>query len=72
MVFATWSTPVHDRELANGIQDVYFRFPDNMIHLPITSFSVERHFVDYSDRESMQRVAHMITECNNQHDCLQD
>lgn len=58
--------------IANGIRALSFEFPSGKIHLSVISFTVDRHFVDFSDRESIQHVARLINECNDQHDCLQN
>ncbi|CAG8955843.1 hypothetical protein HYFRA_00011712 [Hymenoscyphus fraxineus] len=56
---------------AGKAQDLRFRFPGGKVYLPITSFSVTDS-IDYSGPESLQCVARLVSECNNQHDCLQD
>ncbi|CAG8983393.1 hypothetical protein HYALB_00000560 [Hymenoscyphus albidus] len=56
---------------AGKAQDLRFRFLGGKVYLPITSFSVTNS-IDYSGPESLQCVARLVSECNNQHDCLQD
>jgi hypothetical protein len=56
--------------ITKGIWELVFRPLNGTIHLPITSFTVDRHFVDYAQHESMQRVGRLINLCNDQHDCL--
>lgn len=61
---------IGDGELGTHVEKLQFHNPGGEVHLPITDFKAERHFMEYGGEKSMGRVRKLVGECNTLHACL--